>query len=127
MVFAETLGSILTLAVFVLLGSLAAKHLWLKHWEQSANGTVVDATDALIALGLIVVSFLKLMKLNWVATVSTVATFSLTAMSGISVYASIGYSSMVLAILGYMFPSFLRRVNRPIQETSPEQSTSSDT
>lgn len=111
MIFAETLGLILSLLAVVSLFGALTRAFITQVWQDSAKGNVVDTTDALIALGMIVFSSLKLLKSHWVATVSTVAVFiSLTVWSEISVHASLGYSAVVCAIVGFLTPSLLRRV-----------------
>lgn len=121
---AESLGSILAMLACVTLGGFLAKAFFLRFLEESSKGNVVDSTDALIALGEIVIGYSKLMKSYWVATVCTVAVFtSLTAMSEISVYASLGFSTVVFAIVGFASPALLRRLKR---SSSVEVNSTSD-
>lgn len=122
--FAESLGSLLAMMACAALGALVAKLFILKFWDESSKGNVVDSTDALIALGSIVISFSKLLKSNWVATVCTVAVYSsLAAMSEMSVYASLGYSAVVFTIVGFLSPALLRRVKPSAQATQLGQSS----
>jgi hypothetical protein len=126
MLYAETIGTLLAMLTCTALGGLLAKVLILRYWDESSKGNVVDTTDALIALFSIVFSWIQLLKSNWVATVCTVAVYlSLTAMSQISVYASLGYSSMVFAIVGFLSPALLCRdvPSASARDSSPGKSS----
>lgn len=107
---AETFGFWMALVMISLLTFAAAKSLVQFIWAESFEGRVVDATDALDALILIVPKCFAWVKSNGLATVCTVASFTcLSGWVGVSVFASFGLSTTVLVVVGFLTPAFMKK------------------
>lgn len=128
---AEQVGWLAFLLFVMTVSGLLAKGLLKMVWDESAQGNVVDTTDALIALVMIVVSWFQLARSNWLATVCTVAVYLLMLGStSVSVYASIGYSVVTFVITAHFTPLLKRRLKTSAKASStqasqPEQSSDS--
>lgn len=126
---AEQVGWYLFLLFLMAVATLLVKGLMKMVCDEAAQGNVVDTTDALIALVLIVA---KLAKSNWHATVCTVAVYlSMLGLASLSVYASLGYSVTAFAVTGFLTPLLKRRLKFSAETSAPqvsppEQSTDSN-
>lgn len=107
---AETFGFWLALTSAMLAVSALVRSLVQLVWTESLEGRVVDATDALDAMILIVIQGISWAKSNGLATVCTVASFTLlSGWIGVSVFASFGLSTVVLAVVGFATPAFMKK------------------
>ena len=128
---AQDVGFWLFLAALMALVGQIVRTVLTLVWNQGAIGEEVDSMEALIASVSTVISWLKLLKSNRLATVCALAIlFLLWGSTEVGALASLGFSVLSYFISGLLTPMFMLRL-KPIaasnnsQVISPEQSSDS--
>ena len=122
--FADSLGWFLYLLLVMAFVTSSVTSIVKLVWTEGAEGKVVDSTDALMDIGKTCVCWIQHMKANRWASVCAVAVFLLmSTSSSVSVYASLGYSSIAYAISGFLTPILIRRL-KPLAPVSTAQASS---
>jgi hypothetical protein len=126
--FSERLGWMLYLMIVMSFVTNTVTSLVKLVWDESAEGKVVDGTDALFVVGKTFACWIKHMTSNRLASGCSISVFILMPIyESVSLYASLGYSSIVYAISGILTPYLIRRIFPPATVFTAQVSPSAQT
>lgn len=119
---AEAFGALVALLFFVTVGGILVKAVHQAFYQKAYDSKTVEGTDLLYLIAVIFKDSALWLLGRPVASVACAATLGLLAfVPAVSVYASIGYASLVFVVLAAMTPAAIKEIGGAAEQKSPGQ------